>query len=244
MSSCPHLYNLNMNVSLHGRLTIIKLKWGDYTAFIPWSPNEFQMMRIFHFVLRETRWQLDERWATWEHTALWSPLQGRRPLRAKVILNLVSTCLKGMSTFFFLLTPMFLPLAIWTIETRHLIKLEPEFPPRDPIQRALKDTCLQAARGTICLLERRDFTQCQRLVRPSSMQENRAEAVMYQLWTRLHLDYDCLIMHISYSLLKFYPHTKTLKMNLVGRGIVWLDCFVPLPSGVTINESSFSAYHY
>lgn len=121
---------------------------------------------------------------------------------------------------FFLLTPMFLPLAIWTIETRHLIKLEPEFPPRDPIQRELKDTCLQPARGTICLLERRDFTQCQRLVRPSSMQENRAEAVMYQLWTRLHLDYDYLIMHISYSLLKFYPHTKTLKMNLVGRGIV------------------------
>lgn len=35
MSSCPHLYNLNMNVSLHGRLTIIKLKWGDYTVFYP-----------------------------------------------------------------------------------------------------------------------------------------------------------------------------------------------------------------
>ena len=32
----------------------------------------------------------------------------------------------------FLLTPMFLPLAIWTIETRHLIKLEPEFPPEIP----------------------------------------------------------------------------------------------------------------
>lgn len=243
MSSCPHLYNLNMNVSLHGRLTIIKLKWGDYTVFNPLESKLISDDENISFRLEGNKITVDERWATWEHTALWFPLQGRRPLRAKVILNLVSTCLER-NEYIFLLTPMFLPLAIWTIETRHLIKLEPEFPPKDPIQRELKDTCLQPARGTICLLERRDFTQCQRLVRPSSMQENRPGAVMYQLWTRLHLDYDYLIMRISYSLLKFYPHTKTLKMNLVGRGIVWLDCFVPLPSGVTINESSFSAYHY
>lgn len=172
------------------------------------------------FHIEGNKMTVDERCAIWEHTALYFPLQGRQPLRAEVILHLVSTCLKGMRTF---LTDTYVPpLAIWTIETRHLIKLEPEFPPGDPIQRELKDTCLPPARGTICLLEKkRDFTQCQQLVKPSSMQENRAVVVMYQSWIRLHLDYDCLIMHISYSLLKFYPHIKTLKMNLVSRGIVW-----------------------
>lgn len=52
------------------------------------------------FPLEGNKMTVDERWATWEHTALWFPLQGRWPLREEVILNLMSTCLKGMRTFF------------------------------------------------------------------------------------------------------------------------------------------------